>query len=431
MAIACIPWGAYDSAGSTTTTGSNTTAQMAADLAANGFDALVLGNHSLYNHEYGHPNAFYPAIRAVAPDLGIIVQESGKWSTTDPPDSWANGWYGSNSHPFDEVTARQFAQQSLTYWAGKKGFLGRITSDDVTDYGAFGTVGQQTAQKSEWLVRVCQADDPSRFATATWVTPGAGGLLAGYGSAVGFSYYYPFGSKQASGGYGVGGPYVWTAEGDFHSSRMSAVASHDYADQLAWWLGQWPKDRPLLLAMQTHSTSVVGGVQTATPGSATVLRYPYASEIALYTLIALGRGVKGLFWFTYSSINTWYGWSHPSRADVRAAIIAMGQRLATPGIKEALRRSQWSPLDQPFTLSGGGEPTNSYASGFLSALHDPVTGEYTLIVGNYGLGAQSVTVSSATLSGSLQDLETGTTTPLGGAITLPRLNGGIYRFVPA
>lgn len=430
-----VAWGPYVDSNRMTTAGADTVTPMVAAAVAGNGNAVFLGNHSLRSHETT-PHQFYPAIRAQSSSIKLVVQDTGRWSTTDPPDSWGNGWFGDLTHEFTRAVADQFTAAHDTFWASKTHILGVNVKDDAAESGQFSSTSGQTIQKAEQLIRALRARQPSRFAQATVATIGAMAYLAQYDPRIAMTYRYPFGTMQASGGFLTGGPYIWTPEGQLKSSRNSNCSSHDYADELAAWLIDRPKSLRLWVAMQTHCTLNDGaGGQTATPTSATQLRYPYASEIPMYTFINIGRGVSGFLWFTYNDepagAGGWFGYGNAAQSSIKSAIDSMGARLASNKIQDVLRVAQWDVNDQPFDIVGGGEALNSYSKGFVSALKDPITNTYYVVAANYGLVTQNVQITSATLTGTLKSLESGTVYNLASNISLGKLDGSIYRFVPA
>ncbi len=240
------------------------------------------------------------------------------------------------------------------------------------------------------------------------------------------TYHYPC-------GHHADGSVTPTAEGDFHRSTFSIYGDGDWVDRLRWALTDHPDDVPAWLMLQAHDTT------TGEPPSSR-LRYPTSRELRKQVWVAIGEGFKGLFWFAWSEQSgQWDGLCNPSRAADMTVASEMAHRI-TPEIRRVLLRSKKykvnGTITELFTTSGGGATyaspaTENYASAYVATLYDANRDEYSCVVCNHATTTESVTISSATLDGKLVNMETGEEYWLPATVSLPALDGAIFRHDPA
>jgi hypothetical protein len=234
------------------------------------------------------------------------------------------------------------------------------------------------------------------------VTPGAVIVL---GSGTYASRWTSTGVKRAEGDFTIDSA-TWTEWADVIVDQVEA-----FPDARVWW---W---------CQAH--------QLGDGSDQNHLSYPTAREIRKMVWEAIGAGAKGLIWFIYQDTEDWDGLAHPNSRSRLQALAEMNARIDR-GIRQRLLRC--APASALFSASGGGSAAwahETYANAGVRTLHDAGTGTYYCVAVNRSTSTASVTLSGVGVSGSLVDLETGASTDLGSAVSLPALDGAIYRFVPS
>lgn len=216
----------------------------------------------------------------------------------------------------------------------------------------------------------------------------------------------------------VDGDFTFPDDGgvDWAEWSKAMVLSKPATANIWWWL-------------QAH--------QLGDGSSANDLHYPSAGEIRKQVWESVGSGVRGLLWFVYQDESVggaWLGLAHPSSGARMAAVAEMGNRL-TPNIRRRLMRARPLTDDFPlFVATGGGSSGwkyKNFSNAYISTLQDNVNGSYLIVVCNRSTSPASVTISSDTYgAGNLVNLETGASLAIGGSVTLPALDGTIYRFAP-
>lgn len=265
-----------------------------------------------------------------------------------------------------------------------------------------------------------RADPYGRPAFFVHVFPNAGNLWDDYDCKVAFTYRYPCGKYSDN---------TDTAEGDFMSHRLSdspqvSGSSHpDWVDALRWWMGYVPTGARAWWCLQTHNTN---------SGTNLSLREPTDRELRKQFWIAIGEGVKGIFWFRGDNItadSTSKGVFDVNRKSSLAVIRELSDRLS-PQIRQRLLKC--NRVADLFTTSGGSvtfpKGTN-YPSAYKSTLlHED--GTRYVVICNHSTSTQNITINSGTLVGRLRNMETNTYIRVGGTWSLPPLDGTIFEFVP-
>jgi hypothetical protein len=277
--------------------------------------------------------------------------------------------------------------------------------DDVTEANG--------GPKARTAIQSFQAQDPLRPASAVIRDNAVLTPLTADAKLL-FTYEY------ATGYYNDGTP---TAEGDFHRNTFASDGSVDWVDVIRTRLSTLPSGARAWWILHTHKTTS-GALNTQ-------VRYPTVREMRKQFWIAVGEGIKGLFWFLWTDqLPASEGLGSPGRAAERAVAKELSDRL-TPGIRAQLLRC--ARVSDAFATSGGGSTGYrfNYANAYVSTLYDAGSDVYYCVVCNHGTSAATVTINSATLSGTLTNLETGAVIRVGESVTLPALDGTIFQHDPA
>jgi len=300
----------------------------------------------------------------------------------------------------------------LPYYDTHPSVLGYITKDD-------GVSDQHGRRASSLFERVPQLDIAGRPATATLQTATAMAAVDPDVWQLQIHYVYPCSFKM---------DLTPTMEGDFSAPGKNLGVPFDWS---AWIRATRSQAGPNTLSwmfLQAHQTTP-GGVAT----NASQLRYPTKREIRMQVWKALGEGIKGFFWFAYNDQSpNWIGLAHPDSRDRMDGVAEMGRRLS-PGIRARLMTTDRYEDKQVFTATGGGSDPGwlfSFANAYCSTLYDPGNDLYYCVIANNSYSTESITISSATLSGTIINMETGMATELGTPVSREGLDGGVWRFVP-
>jgi hypothetical protein len=342
---------------------------------------------------------------------GNIYQLAGTYqrATTDELSGWdSTSWFGTayNASFHTDAAADTLAAEYATVYASHPSVLAFDLRDDVSSIGG-------TAEYREAAI-ACKAMQRAtgKPCVCVWTTKEAYAEM-GTDLRLIFSYQYPCGRYSNN---------TDTAEGDFHRSTFNSLfVGADWVDVLRDFLSLNTANVPVWWIMQAHKHPLVSV-------SASNLRYPTPREMRKQTWVAIGEGVKGMFWFAYNDTVDWDGLAHPNSADRMSAVSEMADRL-TPEIRRAILRC--TKTTDLFTTSGGGTsglPVN-YASAYVSTLADP-NGDLYVVLCNNSTSDAVVTVNSATKTGYLENMETGARFKIGATVTLPPLDGGFYKYDP-
>ena len=235
--------------------------------------------------------------------------------------------------------------------------------------------------------------DPNRPASGTMTDTKAIGMQTG---PLVLTYEYPCGQK-ADGSL--------APEGDF---KRATYQGRDFYEMVRAKVGAARPGTTVWMALQAHGARS-GFIPTVPTG----LREPTAREMRMQFWQAIGEGVKGVFWFIWGTQQFWRGLGDPARADCLSVATELSGRL-TSDIKTALLGCERAP--DLFKAS------NAYVSTLRSA-----DGSYYVVVCNTTLSTASIAVTG--LAGTLVNLESGQTTAVGGAVSLPALDGSLWRWM--
>lgn len=322
-------------------------------------------------------------------------------------------FYDADPATWTQANADAIAAPIVANYQAHPSLLGYNLEDDVNSSTAHRDAVVLMAQAFQ------DADPDGRPAFFVHLFPENENLWDAYDCKVAFTYRYPCG-KTAGG--------VDTPEGDFHRSTFAGVPNlggggNDWVDALRQWFAYVPSGAVVWLVLQTHNTT--------TGSAASQLRQPTDRELRAQFWIAVGEGVKGIWWFRGDNItadSTSDGVFDDGRRSALAVVSELSGRL-TPAIRRILLGC--ARTTDAFTTTGGGSsgyPVN-YASAYVSTLlHDD--GTRYVVVCNRSTSAAAVTIASATLDGTLTNLEDGATIRVGGSRTLPALDGTVFRYDP-
>jgi hypothetical protein len=326
-------------------------------------------------------------------------------------------YYQADPQFWTDAFADQLVQPIVTNYQDHPSLLAYNLDDDVSFFG------NPNADAVIKIAESFQRNDPyGRPATFIGLFPNDHNYWADYDCKLVSTYIYPC-------GYYADG-VTPTAEGDFMSARVhvnapmvSGATQRDWVDYLRWWFSYVPSGAYIWLFLQTHSTT------TGTNG----LREPTPREYRKQFWIAVGEGVKGIYWFRGDlALDS----PTPGLFDVtRRAYLDVASELSDRlNLKTRQRLLKCRRVTDLFTTSGGGAsyvtPTaHSYPSAYKSTLlHED--GTYYVVICNHSTSTATVTINSATKSGRLQNMETGEYIRVGGTWSCRPLDGTIFEFVP-
>lgn len=337
-------------------------------------------------------------IRSLVP--GRIRVIAGIESALDGTD-----WFGRESVPNDNyATLDGLLTPALEPYQDNPDVIAYILGDDL----------DATNEPMKTLIE--QAMDRTQFLDA-YHRPASPSLLGGDPSVGDPKVRVIFSGRYASRWLSEG---VKRAEGDFTIPDAN----------LDW---QRVLRLEILATPEVHSWVWMGAHQLGDgSGGFPDLSYPTKREIRKMVWEGIGSGAKGFIWFIYQDLaDTWDGLANPTSSDRMSGVAEMGQRL-TPNIRRRLLTSDPTANNDEFTASGGGSADwvgVDYANAYISTLRDSTNNVYYVVVCNRSTSTSSVTIDSATLNGTLVSLETGESINVGGSISLPALDGTIFRFV--
>ncbi len=399
-------------------TGSGTTSISPDD--ATGTIALLTNRQHGYKANHLTNPFWYFSVPAVQEDTQAVSAKLdaagmphvvGPWGRTGAVGTGIDAEYYQAAPSFwTDANADAIAGPIVANYQAHPTLLGYNLEDDVNSGTAHRSAVVTMAQAIQ------DADPNGRPAFFVHIFPNNENLWDAYDCKVALTYVYPC-------GYYSNG--TETAEGDFMSFRVSDAPNvtglpvPDWVDKLRWWFGYVPSGAHIWLILQTHRTSSTSNVS---------LRTPTDRELRKQFWIAVGEGVKGIFWFpgdNSGDIATSGLWDDSRRSGMAVAS-ELSDRL-TPAIRTILLKCE--RVSDLFATAGGGTSglPNNYPSAYVSTLQH-ADGTYYVVVCNHKTSTASVTISSATLHGTLTNLEDGTVIRVDGSRSLPALDGTIFRF---
>lgn len=332
--------------------------------------------------------------------------------------SLTNNWYPLSSGQQTPELATSFAETMTAQYNGVNAYHNCVTAylvgDDVTNTNA--NPNAHTGPEVNKMITAFQGEDP-RPASAIY----RDGAIA-YSQVdsdnrkiIMYSIYPK--NMNANGFPPVEGDIGSTFASDIQAMRVNAP------NAIFWW------------ALQAHSTIPLSNPNG--PWSQFTKSYPLPADMSKQFWIAVGEGIKGIFWFTWNSqipnpLIEWYGLGHINRRAELLVASDCAKRL-NEGIRKRLMRAD--RVAAKFTASGGGASFangTTYTNAYISTLHDPTAGVYYVVLLNHAMTPSTITVSGSPgfTTGTLTDLTNGTVFNIGSSVVLPPYHGTIYMWTP-
>lgn len=340
---------------------------MLVDLKGRGLDSVLFTNNDI---ERDAP------LLEVADRLGMHVFML-------PANDWNRTWWP-DSVPATRDAALTAAQPAVAAFSGHPSFRGYLVRDEPFP---------DDTEKVVLMTQALRELDPEHIVTSTLI-----GLnrVDPIFQAAGFDVMqidvYPTAPANL--------PCDFTLNG-------FAYPQHDFVSYIRAVTKSRPAAAPLWLVLQTHSFDA--GVHS--------LRTPLPTEVRMQQWLALGEGADGIFWFVYSTQQSWIGLA--DNEALYAEVTALAARLRP---LRALFLGTSKVADR-FTVSGGPQ---AYVSTLASA-----DGRRTYVVAVNGAcqSSQRLALSSTTLRGALRDLESGRVYQQGEPIEFRPGDGRIFELL--
>jgi hypothetical protein len=370
------------------------------------------------------------AIETANPDgrVKYVPHVSGSLSDT-AGDSLTSAWYPLAAVDQTPALADDFATRITGVYAGHASALAYMVADDVVY--ASGTAAVQLGAELGRLLPSFHAIDPTRPAFGTYRTPQSGidayTDVADADLAIAMFSVYP--ANVAENGTDT------QPEGDFHGYTDAYDATGnpgDFVDVIRYVTANLPTGCRVWWHAQAHQTKETG---STSPWPIGTKRYPTPGEMRLLFWQLIGEGITGIYWFTWTSATggsvEWDGLSHPNSADRLSTATSLAVRL-TSGIRQRLLRA--GRTTDRFTASGGGSAGYivNYPNAYISTLWDQASNAYYVVLANHSANTATITINGTTgfTTGTLVNLETGVSTTVGSAVSLPGFDGSIWKYVP-
>jgi hypothetical protein len=345
----------------------------AQDLQGRGLGSMVFANNIL---ERDAP------LLDVADRLGFGVVFA-------PQAALRDAWF-SSSVPATPAQARSVIDPLVDAVKDHPSLLGYNIVDDAPDW---------LADKTAIAVQTFQERDPAHPAMPVFI-PNSDVALAAAQPNVILTYVYPV----------------------LAGHRPCDVFPYGPVDQdaITSWLGHVAelngRGVPVWVILQAH-----GAVNGYNPLSLqpTTLREPTREEIREQYWLAVAAGVKGVFWFTYSTQQFWTGLR--DNPPLLAEVTELGGRTRrVSGVLAALHRA-----DDQFAIDGP-RPVERQFQPYVGTLAADDGTLYAVAV-NRSCADRALTITSPTLDGRLVDVETGTGYELGSPIPFRPGDGHLLR----
>lgn len=374
------------------------------------------------------------AIEEVSPDgrMKYVPYVNGSLGDGGLDQSLNNDWYTLESGSQTSGLADTFADRICDVYDLRPSVLAYMVGDDVVN--SSGTASVHTGPEVNTIATAMHARDPyGRPSFGTYRDSHTAYSQVDDANLKIIMYsIYPV---------NVGEDGYPQEEGDFHgySATYDLLGSPgDFIDVVRYLRSESPADAIWWWHGQTHQTKRTDNPDGPWPESTKI--YPTANEMQLMFWQLIGEGIKGIYWFTWTSRLDegdpvqWYGLSHSSRT----AELAMATRLArrlTPNIRARLMAADRDAMDR-FSVSGGGSSGYAvdYANAYVSTLYDADSDVYYVVIANHSASTASITVSGTGApwtTGVLTNLETGAATDVGNTVSLGAFDGSIWRWSPS
>jgi hypothetical protein len=152
------------------------------------------------------------------------------------------------------------------------------------------------------------------------------------------------------------------------------------------------------------------------------LREPTTEEIRLQHWLALGEGVKGIFWFAYDSEQFWTGLRD------NPALFAEVTDLAERTRPMADLLGQLSRVDDQFQAAAFG-PVDPHGQPYASTL-EASDGSLYVVAANRSCAPATLSISSSAVAGRLRDVEQGEVYDFGSSIPFRGGDGRLFEVIP-
>jgi len=175
---------------------------------------------------------------------------------------------------------------------------------------------------------------------------------------------------------------------------------------------------PHWMVLQTH------GVSTATDPNATninSLRTPTVEELRQQNWTAIAEGVRGIYWFTYTTQQFWIGLDNNTQLFNEVGTLAARVKSLSSTLLNLKNFDQ-----QLFTASSQSNLTFPNAPLIKTLISKDGTTYYIVVVNN-SCAPQNLIINSDNYSGSIKDLESGTLYNLGQPIAFNGGDGKIFK----
>jgi len=315
------------------------------DLRAHGLDTVLFVNNTVERDE---------PLLGVADRLGfnVFMMPNGDLNETWWPDEVSA----------TIATARIIAKPIVAAWGKHPSLKGYLVSDEPF---------LDATQKVALMTRALREADPKRPVLMNLIGLGrVGPIFAAAKPDVMQIDVYPAAKDNP--------PCDFTMNG-------FAYPQHDFVSYIRTATQTRPASAPLWIILQTHSFDA----------DSHSLRTPLPSEVRMQQWLALGEGATGIYWFVYSTQQSWIGLV--DNKPLYNEVAALARRVSPlRGLLLGLHR-----VDNRFTIAGNGTP-------YLSTLTDPSgTKSYAVVVNKDCQKAQNLTIRSTMVGGRLRDLESG------------------------
>lgn len=288
--------------------------------------------------------------------------------------------YYDNSVQRNYQTARTLVQESLAVTSTHPSVIGYNIVDDAT---------WQRSEKIADVVAAHKELDASRPAAPMLVgSPNTEKVAQKSNSAFNVTYNYPARDGTPACGFAQAGV-------------------SDIVVQLRSKKQFLSPNTPLWVVLQTHETA--GSVAPS-------LRKPTVEELRIQNWVSIGEGAKGIFWFIYSTQQSWVGLEDEST--LMAEVTDLTRRVSP--LRPILLKTQ--QINDIFY-------TRSAQAAYVSTLFDRSTNKYYAVVVNHACTPENIEIYSSSLYGRLKNVETNTIHPLGTAIPFRGGDGALFELI--
>lgn len=332
------------------------------DIKSRGMDSILLTN--------GHNS--HATILDASDDQGINVIWASMVQTV-------GNYINNDSVPQSYATAESIAQSVLDATSGHESVVGYNVADDAS---------RTKVDKMKDLVDAFKALDPSRAAMPVLVGyPDFEAVYKRTDPDIALTYNYPVGVGQE--------------ECNFYRGNY-----HDFVDAIRLKTQFVDEGTPTWMILQTHATGTTAGT----------LREPTVEELRLQNWITVGEGIKGIFWFVYTTQLTWTGLEDNTALMNEVTDFVSRISPLRPILLQTKR------VDDVFYVKAN-NPV------YVSTLYDSGNDKYYAVVANQSCEDQYVTLYSSQFDGRFKNLENDQQMPLGSTFKLAGGDGRIFELL--